>query len=44
MRKIDFKDMNLSNKIRDIHNIEKRNFVSINIFGYGEKEKFSIYV
>ena len=35
--------MNFSSKIRDIHKIETRNFISINIFGFGEKEKLSIY-
>ena len=31
-------------KIRDIHKIEKKNSISINVFGYQYKEKYPIYV
>ena len=31
-------------KIRDIHKIEKKNSISISVFGYENKEKHPIYV
>ena len=31
-------------KIRDIHNIENKNSISISVFGYENKEKYPIYV
>ena len=40
---LDFKDINFSVKIRDIHKIENKNFISISVFGYENKEKYSIY-
>ena len=41
---LDFKDIKLPVKIRDIRNIEKKNFISISVFGYENKEKHPIYV
>ena len=32
------------NKIKDIHKIEKKNFISISIFGYKNQVKYLIYV
>ena len=43
-KRLDFKDINFPVKIRDIHKIEKKNFISISVFGYESKEKYSIYV
>ena len=31
-------------KIRDIHKIEKKNSIGISVFGYENKEKYTIYV
>ena len=42
--KLDFKDMQLSVKTRDIHKIEKRSSIDISAFGYENKEKYQIYV
>ena len=41
---LDFKDINFSDKIRDIHKIENKNFIGINVFGYENKDKYPIYV
>ena len=43
-KKLDLKDIKLPVKIRDIHNIEKKNFIGISIFGYENTEKHPIYV
>ena len=43
-RKLEFKDIRFPVKIRDIHKIEKENYISINVFGYENRAKFSIYV
>ena len=43
-KKRDFKNIIFPVKIRDIYNIEKKNSVSISIFGYENKEKHPIYV
>ena len=43
-KKLDFKDIKFPVKIRDIHKIEKKNWTSISIFGYENKEKLEIYV
>ena len=40
----DFKDINFPVKIRDNHKIENKNFIGISVFGYENKEKYSIYV
>ena len=41
---IEFKDIRLPVKIRDIHKIEKENYISISVFAYENRAKFSIYV
>ena len=41
-KKLDFKEIKLSSKIRDIHKIEKKS-ISIRVFGYENKEKHQIY-
>ena len=38
-KRLDFKDIKLSVKIRDIHKIEKKNSMGISVFGYENKEK-----
>ena len=43
-KKLDFKDIMFSVKVRDIHKIEKRNSTNISGFGYENKEKYPIYV
>ena len=43
-KKLDFKDIIFSVKVRDIHKIEKRNSINISVFGYENKEKHPIYV
>ena len=43
-KKLDFKDIKFAVKITDIHKIEKKNCISIIIFGYEEKEKCLINV
>ena len=43
-KKPDFKDIKFPVKIRDIHKIEKKNSISISVFGYENKEKHPIYV
>ena len=35
-----FKDIKFPVKIRYIHNIEKKNFISISVFGYENKVKY----
>ena len=42
--KLDFKYINFSIKIRDIYKIEKKNCISISVFGYEKRQKFAIYV
>ena len=42
--KSDFEDITFSVKIRDIYKIEKNNSISISVSGYGNKEKYTIYV
>ena len=44
VKKLDFKDVKLPAKIRDIHKIKKNNSISISVFGYENKEKYPIYV
>ena len=43
-KKLDFKDIKLSVKARDIHKIEKRISIGISVFGFENKEKHPIYV
>ena len=44
-RKFDFKNIKkFSMEIRDIHKIEKRNCISISVFGYENKETDPIYM
>ena len=40
----DFKDINFSVKVRDIHKIERKNPIGINLFGYKDKKKYPVYV
>ena len=40
----DFKDIKIQFKIRNIHKIEKKNSITISVFGYENKEKYPIYV
>ena len=42
-RKHDFKDIKFPVKIRDTNKIKKKNCINIHVFGYENKEKFSIY-
>ena len=37
--KLDFKDIKFPLKVRDIHKIEKKNSISISVFGYKNKKK-----
>ena len=39
-----FKDIKFPAKSRNIHKVEKKNCISISIFGYENEENFSIYV
>ena len=39
----DFKDIKCPVKISDIHKIEKKNSISISVFGYDNKGKHPIY-
>ena len=43
-KKIDFKDTKCPVKIRDIHKIERKNFIGITTFGYENKVQCSISV
>ena len=43
-KRLDFKDIKLPVKIRDIHKIEKKNAIGISVFGYENKEKHPIYL
>ena len=43
-KKLDFKDIIFSVKVRDIHKIEKRNSINISVFGYENKQKHPIYI
>ena len=38
-KKLDFKDIQFPVKIRDTHKIEKKDSISINVFGYENREK-----
>ena len=37
-KRLDFKDIKFPVKIRDIHKIEKKNSISISVFGYENKK------
>ena len=41
---LDFKDRKFPVKVRDIHKIEKKNSISIGIFGHENKENYPIYL
>ena len=43
-KKLDFKNIKFSVKIRDVHKIENKNSTDISAFGYENKEKHPIYV
>ena len=43
-KNLDFKDIKYPVKVRDVQNIAKKNSIGINIFGYENKEKHTIYV
>ena len=43
-KRLDFKDIKLLLKTRDIHKIGKKNFIGIGVFSYENKEKYPIYV
>ena len=43
-KRLDFNDIKFPVKIRDIRKIENKNFISISVFGYENKEKYPIYV
>ena len=43
-KKLDFKDIRLPVKIRDIHKNRKKNSIGMSVFGYENKEKPPIYV
>ena len=43
-KKLDFKDVNFSVKVRNIHKIEKKSSIGISAFNYENKEKHLIYV
>ena len=43
-KRLDFKDIKLPVKIRNIRKIEIKNSIGISVFGYENKEKHSIYV
>ena len=43
-RTLDFKDIKFAVKIKDIQQIEKKNSLSISVFGYENKNKYPIYV
>ena len=38
IKKLDFKDIKFPVKVRDMHKIEKKNPISISVFGYENKE------
>ena len=44
MKKLDFKDVKFSFKIRDIHKIGKKDSIAISVFDYKNKVKYPIYV
>ena len=43
-KKLDFEDIKFRVKVRDIHKIEKKNSISVGVFGYKNKEKHPSYV
>ena len=43
-KKLIFKDIKFPVNIRDIYEIEKKNFTNISVFGYLNKKKHPIYV
>ena len=43
-KEFDFKDIKFPVKFREIHKIDKKNFIDISISGYEDKKKYPIYV
>ena len=43
-KRLDFKDITFPVKSRDIHEIEKKNYIGISVFGYENKVKYPIHV
>ena len=43
-KRLDFKDIKFPVKIRDNHKIEKQDPIEISVFGYENKEKYTMYV
>ena len=43
-KRVDFKDIKFPVKTRDIHKIEKKNYIGISVFGYEDKVKYPIHV
>ena len=44
VKNLDFENIKVLVKMRDIHKIEKKNSIGISIYGYENKEKHPIYV
>ena len=44
VKKLNFKDQKFQVNVRDIHKLEKNNYIGISVFGYENKEKYPIYV
>ena len=42
--KLDFKDIKVPVKTREIHNVEKKNFISFSVSGYESNKEHPIYV
>ena len=43
-KKLNFKNTKFPAKSREIHKIEKKNSISISVFGYENKERHPVYV
>ena len=41
-RELDLKDIKVPVKVRDVHKVEIKNYVSISVFGYENREKLPI--
>ena len=42
--KLDFKDIKVPVRVRNIHETERKNSIGISVFGYEDMKKYSIYV
>ena len=42
--KLDFKDIKIPVKVRDVHKIDRKSATGISVFGYEDKEKYPIYM